>query len=59
MDRGKLDIQEELGVTAHNGLDQGVSVLGGFGERLAEGEGVVGLIGSEVEVVRGDGCWES
>lgn len=52
------DVQEELRVTADDGLQQGVAVSGLLGDGLAEGEGVAaGLGGGEVEVVGGDrGC---
>lgn len=48
------DVQEELRVTANNGLQQGVTVGGLLGDGLAEGEGIAaGLGGGEVEVM---GC---
>lgn len=52
--------QEELGVAAAHGLEERVAVLGGLGDRLAEGEGIhVANVAGEVEVVCGDGGWDT
>ncbi|KAG2003952.1 hypothetical protein GB937_009317 [Aspergillus fischeri] len=53
--KGCMSIQEELGIAAADGAEQRIAVLGGLGERLAEGEGVLAAVVGEVEVVRGDG----
>jgi hypothetical protein len=54
------DSQEELGVTAHDRLDQSVSVSGLLGDGLAKSERVAaGLVGSEVEVMSGDSCYKN
>lgn len=49
-------VQEELGVAAHGGAEEGVAVEGLLGDGLAEGKGVAAGVGlGEVEVVRGNG----
>jgi hypothetical protein len=57
MGKGYISIQEELGVAAADRAEQGIPVLGGLGEGLAEGEGVLAAVVGEVEVVRRDGCY--
>jgi hypothetical protein len=53
-----MGLQEELGVAADNGLDQGIAVGGLLGDGLAEGEGIAAsLVGGEVEVVSRDGSY--
>lgn len=46
------DLQEELGVAANNGLDQGISVCGLLRDRFAKCERVAAsLVGRQIEVV--------
>lgn len=52
-----MGIQEELGITAADRAEQRIAVLGGLGEGLAEGEGVLAAVVGEVEVVGRDGCY--
>jgi hypothetical protein len=54
MEKGCRRIQEELGITAAYRAEQRIAVLGGLGEGLAEGEGVLAAVVGEVEVVRSD-----
>jgi hypothetical protein len=53
--KNAIGLQEELGVTACHGLEKRVSVSGGLGNGLAEGEGVdFADVARQVEMVRGD-----
>jgi len=52
-------VQEELGVAADDGLEEGISILWGFGDGLAEGVGVDAAdVSGEEEMVGGDGRWK-
>lgn len=50
-------LQEELGVAADGGLEEGIPVGGLLWDGLAERKGVAAGIGfSQVEMMSGDGC---
>jgi len=51
-------VQEELGVAAHDGLQERIPVGWLLGDRLAKGKGVAACVGTcQVEVVSCDGGW--
>lgn len=54
-------LQKELGIAAYDGLEEGVTVLGSFGDRFAECMGVnTADIAGEEEMMGGNGrCWHS
>lgn len=56
---GEKRIQKELGVAAADRAEQRIAVLGGLGEGLAEGQGVLAAVVGEVEVVGGDSRYVS
>lgn len=53
------NLQEELGITAADGPDEGISVCGSLGNRLAESQGINGVIYCEVQMMGSDGSYNT
>lgn len=56
--QSEMDVQEELGVTTTDCLQQGIPVRWGLGDRFAERKRVdIALLARKVKMVCGNGSW--